>query len=184
MQNRGGISSALSKKFYAQPALVPPMPWLSTKAPATPAVRASGTPGVLVHRSRCHQIRRASPLRTPVAPHLRHPRPLHQARQDPRRHRRQLRRSIRQHQRPVRPDQKVIFFHEKKTPPQIGRRRLKKSDGDSQSPSHNHLVTIMLRLIRTIHRHIDVVSLFLSELRQLATDLAEVQTCHLFIQFF
>lgn len=40
MQNRGGVSSSLSKRIYTEPALVPPMPWSSTKAPRTPSVRA------------------------------------------------------------------------------------------------------------------------------------------------
>jgi len=40
-KNRGGISSALSKRVYQQPALVPPMPWISQKAPPTPSVRAA-----------------------------------------------------------------------------------------------------------------------------------------------
>ncbi len=36
MQNRGGVSSALSRSAYGTPALVPPMPWLYSKAPAAP----------------------------------------------------------------------------------------------------------------------------------------------------
>ncbi|MBK1832555.1 family 10 glycosylhydrolase [Roseibacillus ishigakijimensis] len=43
MQNRGGISNALKGRFYAEPALVPPMPWLSTKAPGTPRAQASAS---------------------------------------------------------------------------------------------------------------------------------------------
>ena len=43
LQNRGGISNMLAKKEYAQPALVPPMPWLSQKAPGRPAASAAGT---------------------------------------------------------------------------------------------------------------------------------------------
>lgn len=42
MANKGGVSSGLQKSFYQEPALVPPMPWLSKKAPATPGVSASG----------------------------------------------------------------------------------------------------------------------------------------------
>lgn len=41
MQNRGGISTKLAKSAYAVPALVPPMPWLSNKAPTPPTIRAS-----------------------------------------------------------------------------------------------------------------------------------------------
>ncbi len=42
-QNRGGISSLLSKHTYTTAALVPPMPWISQAKPATPALRASGS---------------------------------------------------------------------------------------------------------------------------------------------
>lgn len=42
-QNRGGISSLLSKHTYTTAALVPPMPWISQTKPATPALRASGS---------------------------------------------------------------------------------------------------------------------------------------------
>lgn len=42
MQNRGGVSSALAKAPYLQPAIVPPMPWVSRTSPATPGVRANG----------------------------------------------------------------------------------------------------------------------------------------------
>ena len=41
-QNRGGISNLLAKGAYAQAALVPPMPWLSQKAPGRPAASARG----------------------------------------------------------------------------------------------------------------------------------------------
>lgn len=41
VQNRGGISSLLAKGPYAEPALVPPMPWLSRSAPPSPAVSAA-----------------------------------------------------------------------------------------------------------------------------------------------
>lgn len=44
MQDRGGINGAMSRSFYSEPSLVPPMPWLSKKVPATPraSARASG----------------------------------------------------------------------------------------------------------------------------------------------
>ncbi len=42
MQNRGGVSDELVKKFYQQPALVPPMPWVNAKSPLTPNVVARG----------------------------------------------------------------------------------------------------------------------------------------------
>lgn len=41
-QNRGGISTMLAKGAYAQPALVPPMPWLSQQAPGRPSAGATG----------------------------------------------------------------------------------------------------------------------------------------------
>ena len=41
MENRGGISKSIMQ-YYQEPALVPPMPWISDKVPPTPAVRASG----------------------------------------------------------------------------------------------------------------------------------------------
>ncbi|MGJ8678200.1 MAG: glycoside hydrolase family 10 protein [Akkermansiaceae bacterium] len=41
-QNRGGVSTSLAKNNYAAAALVPPMPWLSKKAPASPILQASG----------------------------------------------------------------------------------------------------------------------------------------------
>jgi uncharacterized lipoprotein YddW (UPF0748 family) len=50
MQNRGGISGMLAKSEYAQPALVPPMTWLSQKTPNRPNVGASGN-GTGVHLS-------------------------------------------------------------------------------------------------------------------------------------
>ena len=53
MQNRGGVSSALAKSMYSQPALVPPMPWASKKAPPTPPASAQrGRSGTLVRWSR------------------------------------------------------------------------------------------------------------------------------------
>ncbi len=42
MQNRGGVSDELVKKFYQQSALVPPMPWVNAKPPLTPNVAARG----------------------------------------------------------------------------------------------------------------------------------------------
>lgn len=39
IQNRGGIATQLAA-IYTQPALVPPMPWISRSAPAAPGVRA------------------------------------------------------------------------------------------------------------------------------------------------
>lgn len=39
MQNRGGIATALSKKAYAEPALVPPMPWQNKQPVAAPTAR-------------------------------------------------------------------------------------------------------------------------------------------------
>jgi len=42
--NRGGIASKLSN-IYTQPAAVPPMPWVSSQAPASPGVSAAGQGG-------------------------------------------------------------------------------------------------------------------------------------------
>lgn len=42
MQNKGGISSMLGNGVYAQPALVPPMPWSSSNAPVAPSVSRAG----------------------------------------------------------------------------------------------------------------------------------------------
>lgn len=47
MTNKGGISNDLVKKFYQEPALVPPMPWSSRKIPQTPNVLAKGSNGNL-----------------------------------------------------------------------------------------------------------------------------------------
>ena len=59
MQNRGGISTALKKGAYHYPALVPPMPWISQKAPAQPSVQASRSgKGVLVRWSRVKGARK------------------------------------------------------------------------------------------------------------------------------
>ncbi|MFD2159970.1 glycoside hydrolase family 10 protein [Rubritalea tangerina] len=41
MQNRGGITTSLQKGAYSVPALVPPMPWISSKAPNSPIIGAS-----------------------------------------------------------------------------------------------------------------------------------------------
>lgn len=40
MQNKGGISTSLQKEKYQEPALVPPMPWLSKAVPGTPSLAA------------------------------------------------------------------------------------------------------------------------------------------------
>ncbi len=45
MQNRGGINSALKPRLYSQPALVPPMPWLSQKTPPSPRAKAGNEGG-------------------------------------------------------------------------------------------------------------------------------------------
>lgn len=50
MQNRGGVSSAVSNNFYQEPALVPPMPWLSKSAPAAPKASAAAAGGGVVVR--------------------------------------------------------------------------------------------------------------------------------------
>ena len=44
-KNLGGVSTQLAKGAYAQPALVPPMPWLSQKAPAMPSASADARGG-------------------------------------------------------------------------------------------------------------------------------------------
>jgi uncharacterized lipoprotein YddW (UPF0748 family) len=41
VENRGGISTLLKRGPYAEPALVPPMPWSSTAAPKAPSVSAT-----------------------------------------------------------------------------------------------------------------------------------------------
>lgn len=41
-QNRGGITSLLAKQTYTTAALVPPMPWVSSKQPPAPTLRATG----------------------------------------------------------------------------------------------------------------------------------------------
>jgi len=45
MQNRGGVSDALVRNLYQEPALVPPMPWINRDLPATPSVRATMVSG-------------------------------------------------------------------------------------------------------------------------------------------
>ena len=45
MTNRGGVSSAVAKNFYQEPALVPPMPWISKTLPGTPAASAARISG-------------------------------------------------------------------------------------------------------------------------------------------
>ncbi|MBT8045503.1 MAG: family 10 glycosylhydrolase, partial [Verrucomicrobiae bacterium] len=42
-QNRGGVSSLLTKKTYTTAALVPPMPWMSQAKPASPLLKATGS---------------------------------------------------------------------------------------------------------------------------------------------
>lgn len=42
VKNQGGISNALSKQAYSQPALVPPMPWISKGMPSRPGASARG----------------------------------------------------------------------------------------------------------------------------------------------
>ena len=44
-QNRGGVAKSLEKGAYRYPALVPPMPWVSKKEPATPRLEASAGRG-------------------------------------------------------------------------------------------------------------------------------------------
>ena len=46
MENRGGITTALSKSIYTHPALVPPMPWLSKMRPRAPRARAMTSKGM------------------------------------------------------------------------------------------------------------------------------------------
>ena len=41
-QNRGGISTALAKSAYSEPALVPPMPWMGKREVARPSVEVHG----------------------------------------------------------------------------------------------------------------------------------------------
>ncbi|WP_018970889.1 glycoside hydrolase family 10 protein [Rubritalea marina] len=45
MQNRDGISTKLQSTTYATPALVPPMPWISKRSPATPEFSARNNGG-------------------------------------------------------------------------------------------------------------------------------------------
>ncbi len=48
IQNRGNVTTNLKSSTYATPALVPPMTWVSSKAPAAPAVALSNNGGNLV----------------------------------------------------------------------------------------------------------------------------------------
>ena len=48
MKDRGGLASELSEKHFREPALVPPMTWLSRKTPGTPSVRVRVEKGDLV----------------------------------------------------------------------------------------------------------------------------------------
>lgn len=41
-ENRGGISNALAKSAYSEPALVPPMPWMGKREVARPSVEVKG----------------------------------------------------------------------------------------------------------------------------------------------
>jgi len=43
MQNKGGVSSSLSRNAYGAPALVPPMPWVNGSRPAAPTGNRSGS---------------------------------------------------------------------------------------------------------------------------------------------
>ncbi len=53
MQNRGGVSTSLARSMYPEPALVPPMPWVSKGLPRTPAVSVRpGNAGIRVGWSR------------------------------------------------------------------------------------------------------------------------------------
>jgi uncharacterized lipoprotein YddW (UPF0748 family) len=45
MQNRGGISNSLQSGAYSVPALAPPMPWISKKAPKPPTLGAQSSRG-------------------------------------------------------------------------------------------------------------------------------------------
>ena len=47
LQNRGGVGGLLKSNVYSEPALVPPMPWLSTKKPTAPRARAQGNGGAI-----------------------------------------------------------------------------------------------------------------------------------------
>jgi hypothetical protein len=45
MQNKGGIATGLQKGAYREPALVPPMPWISKTVPPTPGLAAGKKSG-------------------------------------------------------------------------------------------------------------------------------------------
>jgi uncharacterized lipoprotein YddW (UPF0748 family) len=45
MQDRGGIVGELKRRAYQEPVLVPPMPWLSRRAPSAPRLRARAEGG-------------------------------------------------------------------------------------------------------------------------------------------
>jgi len=45
MTNKGGVRSALDRSVYQEPALVPPMTWMSEKQPQTPRITARGSGG-------------------------------------------------------------------------------------------------------------------------------------------
>lgn len=45
MENRGDLGNELVKKFYQEPSLVPPMPWVNGNLPKTPNVVAAGSKG-------------------------------------------------------------------------------------------------------------------------------------------
>ncbi|NNC90277.1 MAG: family 10 glycosylhydrolase [Akkermansiaceae bacterium] len=56
MNNRGGVSTGLAKSAYREPALVPPMPWLSRSAPPAPQAAASaGANGTSVKWNRVRE---------------------------------------------------------------------------------------------------------------------------------
>ena len=50
MQDRGGVTAALARSCYTNPALVPPMPWSSRAIPPSPAVSASRSRGATLVR--------------------------------------------------------------------------------------------------------------------------------------
>jgi hypothetical protein len=41
VQDKGGLATALASGVYAEPALIPPSPWLDKKAPAKPKLKVS-----------------------------------------------------------------------------------------------------------------------------------------------
>ncbi|MGJ8696006.1 MAG: glycoside hydrolase family 10 protein [Verrucomicrobiaceae bacterium] len=53
MNDRGGVASAVAKSFYQEPALVPPMPWVSKVVPQTPSAGVTKSEsGILVNWAR------------------------------------------------------------------------------------------------------------------------------------